>query len=189
MTNFPTGAAVQHRLDTDNDSSFTRSADDPPLDQWLTKQQACEILNNLAERTLERWAKDRRIRQKNLSRPGKKPLPVYHPFDIEQERLKLMPQPKLLPPLNPELEQRKQELVERAPEIVSALIQAIRPVEPQLETPFVDLDGAVKASGLPRRLLQRLIKAGELAAYSFSDQFYIRRADLADLKPKQIKPE
>ena len=53
------------------------------LDQWKTKAEAAEILS-VSEKTVERMAERGEIGKAERKIPGRRPLPVFDPGDIEK---------------------------------------------------------------------------------------------------------
>lgn len=71
----------------------------PAYDDWLTKQQASQLLG-VAEKTIDRLAARGEIQKATRQRPGLSPVTVFHPADIarvkaERER---SPAPFVMPP-------------------------------------------------------------------------------------------
>lgn len=53
------------------------------IEAWIAKKDVVER-TGLTERTLERKVKRKEIRMQYRDIPGRKPLPVFHPQDVEQ---------------------------------------------------------------------------------------------------------
>lgn len=154
---------------------MARKADsDKDLSTWIPKADVVRE-TGISERSLERRVQTRKIRQGYRTMPGRRPLPVLHPDDVEA--------------LRGEMVQRTTEEQERSPAVatlpvrpggtdafnsfMAALSHNTPPERPQ----FLGLKEASVYIGLSVAYLKRAIDAGALDAVM--DRGYrIRRRDL-----------
>lgn len=147
---------------------------------WLTKSEAAQALQ-CAEKTIERLAAKGDLQQGFRRVPGRRPLAVYHPSDIE--RLKSNSIPFVSPPLTDQ--STPTALVpakENSVTLITALTAALAkpPVVALDKKLYLNLDEAAEYSGLPRRHLQRLISDGKLEALKLG-RWCIKRSSLETL--------
>ena len=139
------------------------------LSTWYTKSQACAKLGNIAERTLDRLVERGKIRKRTRPMPGRKPEPVYSAEDIDKIIELTEARAAVLPPeSNYPILRRK-----GAPAPSAAL--------------WLTYEEAAAYSGLPRRTLERLVRAGKLAAIR-AGSTYIRRADIDAMSEAENDP-
>ena len=151
------------------------------LPDWKTLTEAAEILK-CSERTIIRMADQKKIQRVQRRVPGRKPLPVYNPADIETIRkdtveLEPFPVAKQVEELAvaPQTRQRGLDLLAQMFTDRSAAPRV--PLERKL---FLTLIEASEYSGMPRAWILQKIKADELAAIK-ARGWRIRRADLEQL--------
>lgn len=165
---------MSNPADSENQSEVLR---DDPLPEFACLDDFREVAERLgvSERTVENYIAERRLGSRPRQRAGKRALTVVDPDDVErlaaeQQRGAILAQQ---PPSS-------QAIAARAPEVVDAVIAALRGATPiaQIAKPFVTLAEAAEYSGLPVRLLRRIVKRGGLAAVSFAGETYVKRADL-----------
>jgi len=147
------------------------------LDEWKTKEEAAQLLQ-VGVKTVERYAKSDKIRREYRRVPGRRPLPVYNPEDIEKIRQENVPMTPV-EPLPPQALARKLDPAA----FLSALLQNGNGQAPQVrlsEKLYLTLNEAAEYTGLSKTLLRRKIHDGELQALK-DGGFKIRRRDLEGL--------
>ena len=177
----------------------------PDYATWLTKQQAATALG-VGTKTIEQWAKDRKLDQGRYKRPGGGPaLAVYNPDDVARLAADRQPEaaPFVLPavttPANgngrhthsstalattqpgaggPEAARSFLEAMLTA--ILSQSAESSQSSQKSAETPWVDVPTAAAILGRSRAYVQRLIKAGTLQAER-DRCLVVRRRDLEQL--------
>ena len=133
------------------------------LDSWIAKEEVVKR-TGLDARTIERKAKRGEIRQENRPVPGRKPLPVYHPEDVEKLSVKTLKPIALATPGMPTNRQ-----VAATPEPVF-----IVPLHMKI---FLTLKEAVAYSGLPKSYLEKCLRDKTIPAFK-SNGWRIKRIDL-----------
>ena len=165
------------------------------LDDWRTKAEAAEILG-CSEKTVERYAKQKRIQKVMRRNPGRKAMPVFHPGDIETlraEAVQLEPFPveKQLPTSRDEVAHGAADGAEQAlalPPRQSAVEMLVNLLADRVSPPataarhklFLTLAEAADYSGMSQGWLRQKIRQGELPAIK-TRGWKIRRADLERL--------
>ena len=151
------------------------------LDDWKTQDEAAAILG-CSTKTIARLAEQKKIQRVLRRIPGRKPMPVFNPADIETIRKKTVeiepfPVAKQVEDLAlaPQARQREAGLLMRL-----LLDRASPAVTSPRHKLFLTLREAADYSGMPRAWLIQKIKAGELAAIK-ARGWRIRRADLEQL--------
>ena len=152
------------------------------FEDWKTQAEAAEILQ-VSPRTIARLAAQQKL-QRGLRRvPGRKPLPVFHPGDIEAiraETVQVKPFPVSERPEGTALARRPNpaavDLIAQLFADQTALPRAV-PVEQKI---FLTLKEAADYSGLPKAWLLRDIKSGKLQAIK-AGGWRIRRSALDHL--------
>jgi hypothetical protein len=170
---------------------------------WPTATEAAVQLGT-NERTIRRFIASRRLGAAKRPVVGAKPQTVVDPADVERVRAEraapvviaapheTAAEPSVGDPA-PSAADRVAALAAR-PEVSDALVMAAfkaalyeRPV-PAPQTPFLTLSQAEAVSGLPKRLLARLVRDGRLPALRYAGVAYVRRADLEALEVGTAKP-
>ena len=141
------------------------------LSTWKTKAEAAAILGT-SEKAIERYANKGTIRRAERLIPGRRPLPVYHPEDIDKlkgqtiEATPVEESPKKLPrDVRKAVAATAGQSMELLPPnvktaIVSARIEAeLVPVYRRL---YLSLDEAARYSGLGIGYLRKLVEEGTL---------------------------
>ena len=152
------------------------------LGHWKSAAEAAEILK-CSEKTISRMAAQGKIEKALRRVPGRKPMPVFNPRDIDRMHSQTVD----LKPFPVEAVKEEKALA-RAPSQDGAKLfaqlladrlgspQAV-PLERKL---FLSLEEASEYTGMPKGWLRRQIKSGELPAI-LSGGWRIRRADLEKL--------
>jgi predicted HTH domain antitoxin len=147
-----------------------------PAFDWPTQEKAAELLGTTV-RTIQRMVSERKIASRLQPVSGRKPVVLIDPADIERvlsERRRTVVLPavsndpggKLIAPSEPSREQWK----------VLTTLLGIQATSQQ--KPFMDLDTAAEYSGLPIRMLRRLIREDKLPGCRFSRTWYVKRENL-----------
>ncbi len=156
------------------------------LSHWLTKSQAAEALG-VSTKTVEKLAEDGAIQKQTWRRAGKPAIAVYHPDDIQRERIKrnpdaepfVLPQDDSPPPASTALVRTK-----ASPEaFMAALIEGMHRPQEEIrltERHYLTVKQASKLTGLSEAYLMRKIKAEELPAIK-DVSWKIKRSDLEKL--------
>jgi len=152
------------------------------LGHWKSQAEAAEILK-CSEKTISRMARQGKIEKAMRRVPGRKPMPVFNPRDIERLRSETVD----LQPFPVEETKEEKALALRPSQDganLFAQVLAERLGSPQavpLERKvFLNLEQASEYTGMPKGWLRRQIINGELPAI-LSGGWRIRRADLEKL--------
>ena len=152
------------------------------LGHWKSQAEAAEILK-CSEKTISRMAAQGKIEKAMRRVPGRKPMPVFNPRDIERLRSETVD----LKPFPVEEGDDEKALARRPSQDGANLVAQLladRLASPQavpLERKvFLNLAQASEYTGMPKGWLRRQIKSGELPAI-LSGGWRIRRADLEKL--------
>jgi excisionase family DNA binding protein len=144
------------------------------LSAWVPKSDVVRE-TGISERSLERRVQARKIRQGYRTLPGRRPLPVLHPEDVEQLRAEMVHR------VTEEGEKNLPALPVRSNsngvDALSALLSAMTQQLPKERPLFLTLREASEYSGLPQECLKRLIAEEKLPAMK-SSGYRIRRRDL-----------
>ena len=150
------------------------------LDDWKTKAEAAEILG-CSEKTVERYAKQKRIQKVLRRNPGRKSMPVFHPDDIEALRAEAV---RLEPFPVDKTTGRALALPARRSAVEMLVNLLADRVSPPATAPrhklFLTLAEAADYSGMSPGWLRLKIREGELPAIK-TRGWRIRRADLERL--------
>ena len=152
------------------------------LGHWKSAPEAAEILK-CSEKTISRMAGQGKIQRALRRVPGRKPMPVFNPTDIERIRGETV---EVKPFAEPAA--KEETSLARAPSQDGAKLFAqlladqlgssqSMPLERKV---FLNLDEASEYAGMPKGWLRRQIKDGKLRAI-LSVGWRIRRADLENL--------
>ena len=149
------------------------------LDQWKTKAEAAQILG-VSEKTVERMAERGELGKAERKIPGRRPLPVFDPDDIEKvQKQTLRPQPLLVPAVTSS-KAFGQLSAHDARSMAAAMLGtdlAFRRLSP-VDKLYLTIPEASEYTGLTQTFLRRLIKSGKLTALK-DRGWKIRREDLA----------
>ena len=153
-----------------------------PLDDWKTQAEAAEILR-CSQKTVGRMAAQKKIQRVLRRVPGRKPMPVFNPDDIEAIRAEMVQ----VEPF-PVKERGKGKALARLPSqggvdlLAQLLADRISPARsvPVEQKVFLNLKEAVEYSGMPKAWLLREIKSGKIKAIK-AGGWRIRRSDLEQL--------
>ena len=178
-----------------------KPAEPPKLEDWLTKQQAAQLLA-VAEKTIDRMADRKEIQKATRKRPGLPPQVVFHPGDLERVKTSREQPPGafIMPRGTPD--GQESDMSNLAESFLAAIQAATRPALPAgsdhaektvrkpavaIESKlFLTLGEAVAYTGLPRKHLRALIDSGKLEEHVVGkpgkgEVRRIRRADLEKL--------
>ena len=147
------------------------------LDDWKTKEEAAQLLQ-IGFKTVERYARAKKLRRKYRRIPGRRPLPVYHPEDIDRISRETIPLAPVEPPPSQALTRRLDPAA-----FLSALIENSNGQPPKVrlsEKLYLTLNEASEYTGLSKTLLRRKIHDEELPALK-DGGFKLRRRDLENL--------
>ena len=152
------------------------------LDEWKTQAEAAEILK-CSQRTIGRMAGQKKIQRILRRVPGRKPMPVFNPDDIEALRAEMV---QIEPfPVRERGEgkalarQTSQGRVDLLAQLLADQIPPARAV-PVAQKVFLNLKEATEYSGMPKAWLMREIKSGKIKAIK-AGGWRIRRLDLEQL--------
>lgn len=154
---------------------------------WLTKAEAAQLLG-ISERTLERLVARGEVQQAARRIPGRKPLVVLHPGDVEKIRQETA-QPAFVVPeqetaLTPASANRA--TLPPGPGLVEMLVLSLQRQEQAAQRQeqairrYLTLPEAADYVGLPQSYLRRLIADGQLEAIK-AGGWRVRRIDLDKL--------
>ena len=152
------------------------------LDDWKTQAEAAEILK-CSQRTIGRMAGQKKIQRMLRRVPGRKPMPVFNPDDIEALRAEMVQVEPF--PVRERGEgkalarQTSQGRVDLLAQLLADRIPPGRAV-PVEQKVFLNLKEAAEYSGMPKAWLMREIKSGKIKAIK-AGGWRIRRSDLEQL--------
>ena len=152
------------------------------LNDWKTQAEAAEILK-CSEKTVRRMAAQKKIERVLRRVPGRKPMPVFNPDDIEAIRAETA-QPKPFP-VGKRVEEKalaprsRQSGIDLLAQLLADRISPARAV-PVEQKVFLNLKEAAEYSGLSKAWLMREIKAGKIKAIK-TGGWRIRRSELLQL--------
>ena len=152
------------------------------LDDWKTQAEAAEILK-CSQKTVSRMAAQKKIQRVLRRVPGRKPMPVFNPDDIEAIRAEMVqvePFPvKEQGEVKTLARQPSQGGVELLAQLLADRMSPARSV-PVEQKVFLNLREAVEYSGMPKAWLLREIKSGKIKAIK-AGGWRIRRSDIEQL--------
>jgi len=137
---------------------------------WPTKPEACQQAG-ISERTLERAASRDEVRTTTRRLPGRKPLKLYHPEDIERIRQSFLPSEAVRIPAKKAVTKRQRR------DVVGTSVD---------KKIFLSVDEAVSYSGLPRLLVTELCRQGQVYAVK-RGRWYVSRKSLEQLGDVEMK--
>ena len=152
------------------------------LEQWKTQAEAAEILK-CSEKTISRMAGQNKIQRALRRVPGRKPMPVFNPIDVERIRSETM-EVKPFPVAGAKEAKSlarvpSQDGVKLLAQLFAERLSSSRSV-PVEQKVFLKLNEASEYMGMPKAWLRRQIKDGKLKAV-LAGGWRIRRADLENL--------
>jgi transposase-like protein len=134
----------------------------PDLSSWVPQAEAAERLG-VSEKTLVRWAQDKKLQRGDRPREGKKPEPVYHPSDVERLEAERAAPFIACGSTEPAGLARIPQTNGVVAHLVAVIAQALERVSPPTyRGPWMTLKQASVHSGLSRALLRRAIDTGSL---------------------------
>lgn len=164
------------------------------LDLWKTKAEAASMLN-CSEKTIERYAEKGQLARKSRRVPGRVPLPVFSPDDLERiqkESIQTLPASGSqslalrgargdLAGFLADLRDLRESFRSEERKLTEDRLMRTMPLSaPAPPAAFLTIPEAATHSGLTETYLRRKIQAGELPA--FKDRGWkVRRADLDKL--------
>jgi helix-turn-helix protein len=142
-----------------------------PSVSWISTQQAADALG-VTERTIRRMCSERKVGSRVQREKGRKPFRIVNAGDVdrliaEQARVTRAPD-------------QAHDLVESRDNARVPTLVKPRELAPAMK-PFLTLDLAADYSGLPARLLARMIRDQILPCVRFSGETYVKRSDLDGL--------
>ena len=153
------------------------------LSDWKTQDEAAAILK-CSKKTIGRMVEQKKVQRVLRRVPGRKPMPVFNPADIEairRETVQIEPFPVAKQvedlALAPQSRQHEAGLLARL--LLDRASPAFAATSPRHKL-FLTLIEAADYSGMPRAWLLQKIKAGELSAIK-ARGWRIRRADIEQL--------
>jgi excisionase family DNA binding protein len=166
------------------------------MTEWITKEEAAEQLQ-ASTRTIERHISAGRIETRKEPREGKIPEVLCRSKDVD--RLKpeafLMPELATRPtaatatattPATPQLSESQALTLAALKALATALATiTTRPAEAvsKIDRPWLSVDEAAAKSGLSRRLIRKLIGAGDIVAVKDGRAWKVLQESLLKWKP------
>ena len=152
------------------------------LEDWKTQTEAAEILK-CSQKTIGRMAAQKKIQRIMRRVPGRKPMPVFNPGDIETIRVEMVQAEPFPVKERGEGKALARQTSQDGFDLLAQLLADRRPPAPAVpvaQKVFLNLKEAAEYSGMPKAWLVREIKAGTLKAIK-AGGWRIRRADLEQL--------
>ena len=152
------------------------------MEHWKTQAEAAAILV-CSGKTISRMAAQNKIQRAFRRVPGRKPMPVFNPTDIERiraETVEIKPFPVEAPKEAKSLARvPSQDGVKLLTQLFADRFGSSRSVAVERKV-FLNLNEASEYMGMPKAWLRREIKNGNLKAILFRG-WRIRRLDLEKL--------
>ena len=152
------------------------------LDDWKTQAEAAVILK-CSQKTVGRMAAQKKIQRVLRRVPGRKPMPVFNPDDIEAIRAEMVQVEPFPVQERGEVKSLARQTSQGGIDLLAQLLaDRISPdlVVPVEQKVFLNLKEAAEYSGLPKAWLMREIKNGKIKAIK-AGGWRIRRAELEQL--------
>ena len=153
------------------------------LADWKTQEEPAEILE-CSKKTIGRMAEQKKIQRLLRRVPGRKPMPVFNPADIEALRVKTVEaqpfpvgEPGAVPEVKALARQTSQSGVDLLAQLFADRNRSAVPVEQKV---FLNLKEAAEYSGMPKAWLLREIKSEKIKAIKVGG-WRIRRTELEQL--------
>ena len=143
------------------------------LDTWIAKGEVVQR-TGLTERTLERKVKAGELRREYRTIPGRKPLPVFHPEDVEKlttNTLTPIPLKKKALPTSRQLIPTSQRPVPASESVVVSVSVSLA------DKDYLTLKEAALLKGLPISYLRKKVQSKEISAIKLKS-WRIHRDDL-----------
>ena len=133
---------------------------------WLTKAESAAMLGE-STRAIERKAAAGKIKTKSAARAGKRPATLYAADDVERIRTEMQQShrgPSELATIPPETRSPQSEFAVQMANLATLTLTALRaPAQPTgARRRWLTLEEASLESGLSKRFLRKLCRAGEL---------------------------
>ena len=152
------------------------------LAHWKTQTEAAEILK-CSEKTISRMAAQNKIQRALRRVPGRKPMPVFNPIDVERIRSETVEVQPFVPPPPQESKslarvpsQASQDGVKLLAQLLGDRVASSQSV-PLKQKVFLNLAESSEYMGMPKAWLLRQIKSGKVKAI-LAGGWRIRRVDL-----------
>jgi excisionase family DNA binding protein len=161
--------------------------------QWIRKPEALAILG-VSERSLDRMVNAGKIEKQLFPRPRRTPEPMYRTSDIDKltarQGILLEDSPggigggsPVRTAAAPAQQQFPALLTPGALAPLFAAIEFARSVPPRQQPQWLDLEAAAAATGLSKKFLRSLIRAGTLPAFKDGRNWKCSREDLSRIRP------
>ena len=155
------------------------------LSHWKTQTEAAEILK-CSEKTISRMAAQNKIQRALRRVPGRKPMPVFNPIDVERIRGETVDVQPFVPPppqeskslarVPSQASQASQDGVKLLAQLLGDRVASSQSV-PLKQKVFLNLAESSEYMGMPKAWLLRQIKSGKVKAI-LAGGWRIRRVDL-----------
>lgn len=138
----------------------------PNFEHWLTKAEAAQALG-VAEKTIDRMAAVGQIQKQKRGSPGKPPMAVFHPDDIERERnaRHKTPAPFILPTETTAVQRLSDLTVPHPPKSYGQGDRRMSDIWTPSELQFIgylSIQEAMRFTGLPEKTIQRFAREGRV---------------------------
>ena len=152
------------------------------LDDWKTQAEAADILK-CSQKTVGRMAAQKKIQRVLRRVPGRKPMPIFNPGDIEAIRAEMVQVDPFPVKERGEVKALARQTSQGGVDLLAQLLA--NRISPALGVPveqkvFLNLKEAAEYSGMPKAWLIREIKSGKIKAIK-AGGWRIRRSDLEQL--------
>ena len=165
---------------------------------WLTKTQVAEILA-VSERTVTSMSTgdNPKIQTTAQPRPGKAPLNLYHPGDVERLRQERNTDKPFLMPFQEDVEASRNlpAIAESVGQVLAQpatlrimLLEMADAMRPRRGPQFYNTDQAARLLGLPKSQIERSRKSGRLPSRFLGGRWFYRREDLETFEPEWETP-
>lgn len=154
------------------------------FDQWPTMPEVT-ARTGMSQRTIYRHVEEGRLRKAERPIPGRRPLPVFHPEDVENLMAMI---PQVLPVSSQELSLPHSAAVAKP---VTVTAKPLAHSDGMISIPlslnelrhkvYLETDEAVRYSGLNEDYLATLAKAGKIVRITSMRPYRYRRVDLEAL--------
>jgi hypothetical protein len=151
-----------------------------PLDGWLTKGEVMKR-TGLSDRTIDRKVEAGEIQMRQQTVPGRRPLPLYSPDDIERLiASSINSRPFIMPPdPGPSFSQQLVPMANNAVQEIGRVLSGVGDVRKNAfgGRTYLTIKEAVEFTGLPANVLLTAVKEGEIKGRK-AGKWYLQRQSI-----------
>lgn len=147
------------------------------LDGWLTKGEVMKR-TGLSDRTIDRKVEAGEIQMRQQTVPGRRPLPLYSPDDVQRLiDLSINSRPFVMPPdSGPSPAQQLVPVANDAIQVLGRVLSSVGDIRKNAfgGRTYLTIDEAAEFTGLPKNVLRKAAQDGDIKARK-ADKWYLRR--------------